>query len=91
MCASADQMSMVAFTDEEILKGFFFHSRYITKKIYNKYGINVNLYEEVSSKDISMLKERLKELISQNKFKDVNNTEELHKLLGNDFKWVKSI
>ena len=81
---------MMSFTDEEILRGFFFHSRYITNKVFNKYGLNPDLYEDLSPQKTSLLKEKLKELILQNKFKEVNNIEELHKLLGNEFDWVKS-
>tara|TARA_B100001057_G_C22395702_1_gene773942 strand:+ start:123 stop:374 length:252 start_codon:yes stop_codon:yes gene_type:complete len=78
------------FTDEEILRGFFFHSRYITNKVFNKYGLNPNLYKDLSSQKTFLLKEKIKQLLLKNEFKEVNNEEELHNLLGNEFDWVKS-
>ena len=79
------------FTDEEILRGFFFHSRYITKKVFNKYGLNPSFYKELPLQNLPLLKERLKELLLQNEFKNVGTQEELHTLLGCEFDWVKSL
>ena len=76
-------------SDNEILEGFFYHSRYITKSVMNRYGLNMDAYtNKPSSKKIIELKTRLKEILKEQSDLNVNSKKELQNLLGSDFSWV---
>lgn len=76
-------------SDNEILEGFFYHSRYITKSVMNRYGLNINLYtDKPSSKKMFELKTRLKEILKEQSDLNVNSKQELQNLLGSNFSWV---
>tara|TARA_E500000178_G_scaffold63016_1_gene59912 strand:- start:844 stop:1122 length:279 start_codon:yes stop_codon:yes gene_type:complete len=78
-----------AYSDNEILEGFFYHSRYITKSVMNRYGLNSNAYKNIpSNKKMVELKTRLKEILKEQKNLDVKSTKELQNLLGSNFDWV---
>ena len=76
-------------SDSEILEGFFFHSRYITKSVLNRYGLNPLAYKTAPSADrMCALKKRLQNLIEEKNEINVKSQEELHNLLGLEFSWV---
>ena len=77
--------------DYEILYGYFFSSRYVTRDIFSKYGLDPTLYTpKQNSRRIDKLKKRLKELLIENTFESPSSGEELRKLLGVQFEWVRS-
>ena len=84
------ERSMTTSSDREILEGFFFHSRYITNDVFNRYGLNPNAYTTtINSNKLSSLKTRLIEILSDKKNINVQSLEELHNLLGSEFSWVR--
>ncbi len=84
--------SITTPSDREILEGFFFHSRYITKDVLNRYGLNPIAYTTtIQSNKLSSLKTRLTEILSEKKNINVQSLEELHNLLGSEFSWVRVV
>ena len=48
----------------DVLRGFFFHSRYITRRAFRMYGLDTTVYEvPPTPKMIHSLRSRLKELL----------------------------
>ena len=79
-------------SDREILEGFFFHSRYITKSVFNRYGLNPLAYQTApSAYKMCALKTRLQELLEKKNDINVKSQEELHDFLGLDFSWVCTV
>lgn len=78
--------------DEQVLRGYFFHSRYITRAVYQKYGLDTMMYKVTpSKKELHLLKTRLIELLKDQEFKDVGGKEDLVILLGKEFEWVENL
>ena len=76
-------------SDREVLYGFFFASRYITKNVRDKYGLNTSLYDvRPNSLKMNMLHKRLSEYVLRYNTIDVNSCEDLRNLLGSEFNWV---
>ena len=89
MSENLSEHSTTTPSDNEILKGFFFHSRYITKSVRNRYGLNTTAYINApDQKKMCSLRTRLKEVLEDNKNINVESEKELHDLLGPDFSWV---
>ena len=79
--------------DLDVLDGYINHSRYVSRHVYYKYGLDPSLYENSSenvSKRLKELKARIGELIHRRSFVEPNTGNELRQLLGCDFAWVKS-
>jgi len=89
MVENLSEHSTTTLSDEEILRGFFFHSRYISKNVWERYGFNPDAYTITpTSKNFFNLKEKLKELLIEKKKINVSTEKELRNLLGPDFDWV---
>ena len=71
----------------EVLLGYFESSRYITKHVHAKYGLDPSLYDD--SKKVNILRKRLHELLREN-FKEPVTGDELRAMLGREFDWVKT-
>ena len=76
--------------DFEVLHGFFFSSRYISRSVYAKYGLDVSLYDTISPKSIKTLKGRLQEWIMDPTFVPPVSGSGFREALGENFGWVRS-
>ena len=77
-------------SDLEILRGYFFSSRYLSKDVYGKYGLDPVLYDVYSRKRISQLKQRLKEIVEDQEFVPPETGAQFRDILGDGFSWVRS-
>lgn len=77
-------------SDRDVLVGYFFASRYITKAACQKYGLDSSMYEKLAPKSVTSLKERLKEWIAEPDFCPPTSGQELRDKLGDEFEWVRS-
>ena len=76
-------------SDHDILYDFFFASRYITKDVRDRYGLNTSLYNvKPSFIKMKMLHEKLSEYIRTSDTIHVSSCEDLKVLLGDEFDWV---
>lgn len=77
-------------SDLDVLRGYFFSSRYISKHVYGSYGLDPSLYEQCSPKLMSKLKERLREIVDDPKFEPPHTGDQFREMLGEGFSWVRS-
>ena len=78
-------------SDADLLEGYIKSSRYLSCEVFYKYGLHPGMYE--SRRDVSrlnQLKLRIEKLLHDNEFVVPTTGNELRKLLGDDFEWVKS-
>ena len=75
--------------DADVLHGYFYASRYITKTVLAKYGLDPTLYAKLQSSKMHKLKQRIRECLD-NGFEQPSNGDELRALLGDEFAWVRS-
>lgn len=76
-------------SDREVLHGFFFASRYITKSVRDRYGLNPALYEVTPDRyKMKMLNNRLSEYIQEHDNIHIQSCEDLRQILGSGFDWI---
>ena len=76
-------------TDKEVLSGFFFHSRYITHDVYNRYGMNPATYScNPGAQRFRLLRKALCSKLVENEFHPISSRVELRDMLGDDFDWL---
>lgn len=79
-------------TDAEVLSGFFFNSRYITRDVYNRYGMNPTMYvHDPGVRRIRLLRDRLCSKLRDNEFYPIASPTELRGMLGDEFDWVMTM
>ena len=76
--------------DAQVLNDYFYASRYMTRYVFSKYGMDPNNYNyTIGTKRMRNLKNRLRDLLADG-FSEPKTGEALRTMLGEEFEWVKS-
>jgi len=76
--------------DAQVLRDYFHASRYVTRYVFSKYGMDPANYESnIENERMRKLKDRLRSLL-MNDFRQPSTGEDLRHMLGEEFNWVKS-
>lgn len=80
-----------SMSDFQVLHDYFYCSRYITAHVLAKYGLDASMYSDsIGSDSITKLKKRVRQLLTNEEFHPPENGDELRRMLGSKFHWVKS-
>ena len=76
-------------SDRDILFDYFFASRYISRFVRDKYGLNPTLYHMRPDQDkMKKLTDKLSEHVQKMENLHIESCQDLKHILGKDFEWV---